>query len=124
MLIFTDKPHAVRVTRVTQSDDGNARVRIGNIRKPGFEIPPEVASALSAEELREAKAVIAVYREAAALDAALSTARLPAVVREAVERCCSAAANDAERRLVVGALSEGLRRLRNHEKKAAKADGA
>ncbi len=117
MLIFVDQDKHVRVVR-TQSEDGvSTRAPIGRIQKNRLEIADDLQALLTSEEIGEVEGVIDVYKQAAAAKAEYYSLNFPAIAREVMDRF-EESASDAERRLIMGALMEAVRRMRKFERES------
>jgi hypothetical protein len=115
MLVFVDQDRHIRVVRAQAEDGANSRTPIGRIQKNRLEIDDELRALLSPSEVDEVEGVIEVYRHGASAKAAYHALNYPAITREVMDHF-EGEATMPERRLIMGALMDAVRRMRKFER--------
>jgi hypothetical protein len=111
MLIFVDQPNHVLVVRRSLDASGRSRREpLGRIPKDTLDIPPEIASALTAEERIEVAAALDRRRRAVALDRQAKALGFPEQLRLTLEYLHNRA-SDQEKQIIVASIMEGVREI-------------
>jgi hypothetical protein len=114
MLQIVDNPNKYSVMRLAADAAGvMRRARIGIIPKATLEVPPELQSTLTPEEVAELAKYLTVLKSAVALKRKMMALSLPETLRIAVEYATTDA-TDAERSLVTMAIVDAGRKIRKH----------
>ncbi len=122
MLLCVDRDKKIVVFRLVPDEEGiQRRQRVGVVQKRDYEVGPELDS-LTPEESAELASVIATYKEAALMQARAAALNFPQTVTEVLRYVDEHGADD-ERKLILTALTEGLRRLRRISAEASSDNG-
>lgn len=113
MLLFIDEPRNLKIVR--QPPEGGIREPLGKVKKQNLAISDEMAGLLKDEEVTEIEAAFALMAEGEAARIKAAVAAFPATIRE-VLGYYKDGANAMEQRWIVGALLEGLRVVRRHDR--------
>lgn len=113
MLLFIDEPRNVKIVR--QSPEGGSRDPVGRIKKAQLAIPEDMLPQLHAEEVEEIEAAFDLLSDGDACRVKAAVAAFPATIRE-VLGYYKDVATPAEQRWILGALLEGIRVVRRHER--------
>ena len=115
MLIFVDQDKHVRIVR-TQTEGGvSTRAPIGRVQKNRLELSDDLRALLTPEEVSEVENTIELYKRATSEKAEYYSLNFPTISREVMDRF-ETEASDAERKLIMGALLEAVRRMRKFER--------
>jgi hypothetical protein len=115
MLIFIDQDKHIRVVRTQAEGGASSRSPLGRIQKARLELPDDLRALLAPEEVLEVESVIEQYKHAATAKAKYYALNFPEISREVMDWFESDASN-VERKLVMGALLEAVRRMRKFER--------
>ena len=119
MLLFIDQPKHLRVVRSTPDGSGAVKREIlGKITKATLELSPELSAAIQAEEKGEVDKAIEMFSQAQAVQKRAAALNFPQTMRIVVDYLQSEA-SETERKLIVGALFEGIRLIRKAAKEEA-----
>jgi hypothetical protein len=88
---------------------------MGRIQKNRLELSEDLRALLTPEELQEVEECLELYRRAASGRAEYHALNFPEISREVMDRF-ETDASPAERKLVMGALLEAVRRMRKFER--------
>jgi len=113
MLLFIDEPRNLKIVR--QPPEGGLREPLGKVKKQLLTIPDEMAGQLKDEEAAEIEAAFDLLTEGEAARIKAAVAAFPATIRE-VLAYYKDSANPMEQRWILGALLEGLRVVRRHDR--------
>ncbi|WP_408590632.1 hypothetical protein [Novosphingobium sp.] len=113
MLLFIDEPRNLKLVR--QIPETGSREPLGKIKKQLLAIPEDVLPNLSTEEVAEVEAAFELVAQGEAARVKLLVANFPATIREALSYYKDGA-SAVEQRWILGALLEGLRVVRRHER--------
>ncbi len=116
MLLFIDEPRNLKIVR--QPPEGGLREPLGKVKKQQLAIPEEMATVLKDEEVVEIEAAFDLLAEGEAARIKAAVASFPATIRE-VLAYYKEGANPMEQRWILGALLEGLRVVRRHDRETA-----
>lgn len=115
MLIFVDQPKQIRIIRTAVEDGSASRAAVGRLMKNNLTISEDLKSALTPTEAKEVQEVIETYQQAETARKQVSALQLPVTIREAMDYF-EDSASECERRLIMSALMEALRRMRKFER--------
>jgi hypothetical protein len=115
MLIFIDQAKHIRVVRTQVEGGANSRSPLGRIEKTRPELGDDLKALLTPQEIREVEEIIELYKRSLTGRAEYYSLNFPVISREVMDRF-ETEASDAERRLVMGALLEAVRRMRKFER--------
>jgi hypothetical protein len=115
MLIFVDQDKHVRVVRAQAEGATSSRTPLGRIQKNRLELSDDLRALLTPEEIDEVEGVIEIYKRAAVTKAEYYSLNFPVISREVMD-WFEGEASDSERKLVMGALLEAVRRMRKFER--------
>lgn len=118
MLLFIDEPRNLKIVR--QTAENGLREPLGRIKKQQFSIPEEMLPKLDAQEVEEVESALDLLSEGEASRIKAAVAGFPGTVREVLSYY-KESATPAEQRWILGALLEGLRVVRRHEREQATA---
>lgn len=113
MLLFIDEPRNLRIVR--QDPDGGARLPLGKVKKHEMTIPEDMSAQLKGSELEEIEAAFDLLTEGEACRIKAAVAGFPAMIRE-VLAYYKEVATPTEQRWILGAMLEGLRQVRRHDR--------
>lgn len=116
MLLFIDELRTLKIVR--QDADGGGRLPLGKIKKQQLAIPEDMHAQLKASEVEEIEAAFDLISEGEACRVKASVAAFPTTVRE-VLTFYRETATPVEQRWILGALLEGLRQVRRHDREHA-----
>jgi hypothetical protein len=114
MLLFIDDSRTLKLVR--QPDNGPREV-LGKVKKHDLQLPEEILVQLDAGEIEEVEAVFDLMTEGEAHRMRAAAAAFPTTVRE-VLAYYKDGASPVEQRWILGALLEGLRVVRRHDRQA------
>lgn len=113
MLLFIDEPRNLKIVR--QPPEGGLREPLGKVKKQTLTIPDEMANLLKDEETQEIEAAFDLLAEGETARIKAAVAAFPATIRE-VLGYYKDGASAMEQRWILGALLEGLRVVRRHDR--------
>ena len=113
MLLFIDEPRNMRIVR--QEPDGGTRQPLGRIKKQQLAIPEDMLGQLVNDELEEIEAAFDLLTDGEACRIKSAVAAFPATIREVLVYY-KEIATPIEQRWILGALIEGLRLVRRHDR--------
>ena len=113
MLLFIDEPRNLKIVR--QPTEGGTRDPLGRIKKAQLVIPDEMLPQLQGSEVEEIEAAFDLLSDGEACRLRAAVASFPTTIRE-VLGYYKESATPAEQRWILGALLEGLRVVRRHER--------
>ena len=116
MLLFIDEPRNLKIVR--QEADGQARQVLGKVRKTQLALAEEQLADLTADEVEEAEAVFDLIAEGETARIKASVAAFPSTLREVLVYYRENA-SPVEQRWILGALLEGLRVVRRHDRETS-----
>jgi hypothetical protein len=116
MLLFIDELRSLKIVR--QDPDGGARVPLGKVKKQQLAIPDDMAPQLKGDEMEEIEAAFDLLAEGEACRIKASVASFPSTIREVLVYY-KEVATPVEQRWILGALLEGLRQVRRHDREPA-----
>lgn len=112
MLLFIDDSRTIKIAR--QADNGPREV-LGKVKKHDLVLPEDVLEHLSPEEIEEVEGVFDVINDGETHRIKAAVAQFPTTVRE-VLTYYRESASPVEQRWILGALLEGLRVVRRHDR--------
>lgn len=115
MLLFIDEPRNVKLVR--QIPETGSREPLGKIKKQQLVVSDDVAAQLSVEEAAEVEAAFDLIAQGETARVKAMVASFPGTIRE-VLAYYKEGATPVEQRWILGALLEGLRVVRRHEREA------
>ncbi|MBX9664032.1 hypothetical protein [Novosphingobium sp.] len=113
MLLFIDEPRNIKIVR--QPPEGGIREPLCKVKKQQLAISDEVAGQLKDEELVEIEAAFNLLAEGETARIKAAIAAFPSTIRE-VLGYYKDGASAMEQRWILGALLEGLRLIRRHDR--------
>lgn len=113
MLLFIDEPKHLRIVR--QPEDGGTREMLGRINKADLQISEELLPNLEGSEEAEIKAAFMLMTEGEEGRLKATVAAFPGTIRELLTYYRNGA-TPSEQRWIRGALQEGLRIARKHDR--------
>ena len=113
MLVFVDEPKNIKIVRT--SPEAGTRTPLGKINKSAEEIPTDLREKLEVGELSEIEEMLALLRRSTNAKTQVEVSEFPGVCRRMYEYYESAA-DPIERRWILGAVLEILRRVRRLER--------
>ena len=116
MLLFIDEPRNIKIVR--QPPEGGLREPLGKVKKQLLTIPEEMAATLKQDEVVEIEAAFDLLAEGEAARIKFAVASFPTTIREVLSYY-KEGANPMEQRWILGALLEGLRVVRRHDRETA-----
>ncbi len=116
MLLFIDEPRNIKIVR--QEADGGSRLPLGKVKKQQLVISEDMLGLLKGDEVEEIEAAFDLLNDGEACRTKLLVASFPATIRE-VLMYYKEVATPVEQRWVLGALIEGLRMVRRHDRETA-----
>jgi hypothetical protein len=114
MLLFIDDTRTLKLVR--QPDNGPREV-LGKVKKHEFQLTEEILVQLDGGEIEEVEAVFDMLTQGEAHRMRAAAAAFPATLRE-VLAYYKDGASPVEQRWILGALLEGLRVVRRHDRQA------
>ena len=119
MLLFIDQAKNIRVVRSVADASGNTkRERLGVVAKGTFEAAPELEAALLPEEKTEFAQAIEIYRHSQVVQKQAIALNFPETMRIVTDYLQNGA-TEAEKKIIVSALMEGLRLIRRAARQEA-----
>jgi len=118
MLLFIDEPRNLKIVR--HSPDSGSREPVGKVKKHLLEIPEDMLPQLLEEEADEIQAAFELLEQGEAARIKAAVAGFPATIREVLAYYRDQA-SPVEQRWILGALLEGLRVIRRHDREQAQA---
>jgi len=115
MLLFIDEPRNIKIVR--QPPEGGLREPLCKVKKQQLAISDEMAGLLKEEEVVEIEAAFNLVAEGEEARIKLAVASFPTTIRE-VLGYYKDGANPMEQRWILGALLEGLRLIRRHDRES------
>jgi hypothetical protein len=116
MLLFIDEPRNLKIVR--QPPEGGLREPLGKVKKQQLAIPDDMASLLKEDEAVEIEAAFDLLTDGEAARLKAAVAAFPATIRE-VLTYYKDSASPMEQRWILGALLEGLRVVRRHDRETS-----
>jgi hypothetical protein len=116
MLLFIDEPRNLKIVR--QPPEGGLREPLGKVKKQQLVITEDMASLLKEDEVIEIEAAFELLNEGEAARIKAAVAAFPATIREVLS-FYKDGANAMEQRWILGALLEGLRVVRRHDRETS-----
>jgi len=116
MLLFIDEPRNLKIVR--QPPEGGLREPLGKVKKQQLAIPNEMAGLLKEDEVVEIEAAFDLLSEGETARIKAAVAAFPATIRE-VLAYYKDGASPMEQRWILGALLEGLRVVRRHDRETS-----
>mgnify|MGYP003386704012 CR=1 FL=1 len=116
MLLFLDEPKFLRIVR--QPEEGGMREMLGRINKNDLQINEQLQAKLEGSEEAEVKAAFMLVSEGEQGRLRSTVASFPATIRELLAFYRDGA-TPSEQRWIRGALQEGLRIARKHDRENA-----
>jgi hypothetical protein len=113
MLLFIDEPRNLKIVR--QPPEGGLREPLGKVKKQQLVIPDEMATLLKDDEVIEIESAFELLTAGEAARIKAAVAAFPATIRE-VLAFYKEGASPVEQRWILGALLEGLRVVRRHDR--------
>ncbi len=113
MLLFIDEPRNIKIVR--QEPDGGTRQPLGKVKKQQLTIAEEMLAQLQGDEVDEIEAAFDLLNEGEACRIKALVASFPATIREVLVYY-KEGATPVEQRWILGALIEGLRIVRRHDR--------
>ena len=113
MLLFIDEPKHLRIVR--QPEEGGTREMLGRINKADLQISEELKPNLEGVEEAEIKAAFMLMAEGEQGRLKATVAAFPGTIRELLTYYRNGA-TPSEQRWIRGALQEGLRIARKHDR--------
>jgi hypothetical protein len=113
MLLFIDEPKHLRIVR--QPEEGGTREMLGRVNKAEPKIPDEMQGVLEGSEEAEIKAAFMLMSDGDAARLRATVASFPGTIRELLAFYRDGA-TPSEQRWIRGALQEGLRIARKHDR--------
>jgi hypothetical protein len=113
MLLFIDEPKHLRIVR--QPEEGGTREMLGRINKTDLQISEELQAQLESSEEAEVKAAFMLVTEGEQGRIKATVAAFPTTIRELLAYYRDGA-TPSEQRWIRGALQEGLRIARKHDR--------
>ncbi|WP_179505166.1 MULTISPECIES: hypothetical protein [unclassified Sphingomonas] len=114
MLLFIDDSRTIKIAR--QADNGPREV-LGKVKKHDLTLPEDVLEQLKPDEIEEVENVFDLITEGESQRIKAQVAAFPTTVRE-VLAFYKDTATPVEQRWILGALLEGLRVVRRHDRQA------
>ena len=114
MLLFIDDTRTMKLVR--QPDNGPREV-LGKVKKHELQLTEEIIVQLDGGEIEEVEAVFDMLTQGEAHRMRAAAAAFPATLRE-VLAYYKDGASPVEQRWILGALLEGLRVVRRHDRQA------
>jgi hypothetical protein len=115
MLLFIDEPKHLRIVR--QPEEGGTREMLGRINKTDLQISEDLQGQLEGSEEAEIKAAFMLVSEGEQGRLKSTVASFPATIRELLIYYREGA-TPSEQRWIRGALQEGLRIARKHDRES------
>ena len=116
MLVFVDEPKNIKIVR-TSPEEGT-RIPLGKVSKSSGEVPPDLREKLEGGELSEIDQVLKLMQRSTDARTQVEVGDFPAVCRRMYDYYASTA-DPIERRWILGAVLEILRRVRRLERDEA-----
>ncbi len=116
MLLFIDEPRNIKIVR--QEADGGTRLPLGKVKKQQLSISEEMLGLLKGDEVEEIEGAFDLLNEGEACRVKAMVAAFPGTIRE-VLIYYKEVASPVEQRWILGALIEGLRMVRRHDREHA-----
>jgi hypothetical protein len=116
MLLFIDEPRNIKIVR--QEADGGTRLPLGKVKKQQLSISEEMLGLLKGDEVEEIEGAFDLLNEGEACRVKAMVAAFPGTIRE-VLIYYKEVATPVEQRWILGALIEGLRMVRRHDREHA-----
>jgi hypothetical protein len=113
MLLFIDEPKHLRIVR--QPEDGGTREMLGRVNKSDLQVSEELKPNLEGGEEAEIVAAFALLTEGEQGRLKATVAAFPGTIRELLTYYRNGA-TPSEQRWIRGALQEGLRIARKHDR--------
>lgn len=113
MLLFIDEPRNIKIVR--QPPEGGIREPLCKVKKQQLAISDDVAALLKEDEVVEIEAAFNLLAEGESARVKAAIAAFPATIRE-VLGYYKDGATPMEQRWILGALLEGLRLIRRHDR--------
>lgn len=114
MLLFIDDSRTLKLVR--QPDNGPREV-LGKVKKHDLQLPEDVQAQLDPTEMAEVEAVFDLMTQGEQHRMRAAAAAFPTTLRE-VLAYYKDGASPVEQRWILGALLEGLRIVRRHDREA------
>ncbi|WP_298166559.1 hypothetical protein [Novosphingobium sp.] len=113
MLLFIDEPRNIKIVR--QPPEGGIREPLCKVKKQQLVISDEVAALLKGDEVVEIEAAFNLLAEGETARIKAAIAAFPSTIREVLDYYKDGA-SPMEQRWILGALLEGLRLIRRHDR--------